>query len=146
MGEYFIPYGRVLIAVFLAMIFHLACEKADPVLKVLQERRQYEVKVLSWAVMEGKTIAATINITGPMRSSLKYISIKFEQYDEDRNIIKSEWIPFELLELKGIGSKDFMLTMECGSPAVTLLTAKVEYDPSPEDRKHLRELQELFSR
>lgn len=124
--------------------FYISCEAKNPLAKALQERRRYEVEVLSWAVVEGENVVANIRLKGPMRSSLKYITVRFDQYDDKRNIIKKDWIPFDLSDLSGVGSKEFTLSLECGDASVIQLAALIDYEPSGEDWIHLKELEGLF--
>lgn len=126
------------------MILFTSCEQKNPLEKALSERRQFEVEVLSWAVVEGENIVANIRLMGPMRSSLELITVRFDQYDNSRNIVKTDWIPFELSELQGIGSKEFTLSIACESDSVSQLAALIDYAPRPADMGNLKELQGLF--
>ncbi len=126
------------------LTLYISCEEKNPLERALQERRRYEVEVLSWAIVEGENIVTNIRLIGPMRSSLKCITVRFDQYDDKRNIIKKEWIPFDLSELTGIGSKEFTLSLECEDTSVTQLAALIDYEPRSEEMKHLKELEGLF--
>lgn len=124
----------------LFLVTYTSCEKESPLNKALRERRQYEVEVLSWAVIEGKTIVANVRLKGPMRSSLKYVTVRFDQYDDSKNLIKRDWIPFDLSELKNTGSKEYTLSIECENASVFNLAALIDYEPNSEDIKNLKEL------
>jgi hypothetical protein len=132
-----------LLFAFLSTLY-ISCEAKNPLEKALQERKRYEVEVLSWAIVEGENIVANIRLTGPVRTSLKYITVRFDQYDNKKNIIKKDWIPFDLSELAGIGAKEFTLSLECGDVSVTQLAALIDYEPHTKDRKHLKELEGFF--
>ncbi len=129
---------------FLVLAICYTCGKESPLNKALRDRRQYQVEVLSWAVIEGKTIAANIRLIGPMRSSLKYITVRFDQLDNNKSLIRKDWIPFDLSELEGLGAKEFTLSIECGNDSVSQLAAMVDYEPSFEDMKNLKELEGLI--
>ena len=139
----FLPFILTILLGFWFMAF-ISCEEESPLNKVLRQREKFQVEVLSWAIVENQTIIANVRLKGPMRSSLEYITIRFDQYDGSKNLVKKDWIPFDLSELKALGSKDYTLSIECGSTSVSHLAALVLYEPSKEDMKNLKELDELL--
>ncbi len=126
------------------LLIAASCSDPDPMQKILQERMRYEVDLLSWAIMENKNIVANVRVSGPKESAIRSLTVRFDQFNENKDLMKTNWIPFDCAELKETGSRDFTIILECGDEKVSFLVADIEVKPSSESLRNIKELERLL--
>lgn len=118
-----------------------ACGPSDPQARILEERAGWNVTLLSWAVREDGTISLGLRVSGPVRSRLERLTVRFVLQDAAGNQVGEQWRTLDLSEIERGGPEDILLRLE--SPegaAVEGIGVDTVPVPGPEDLPHIEEL------
>ena len=91
---------RRAVPVFLLVLAFLAgCAPADPRQRILAERADWRVDVLSWAMAEGGKMTVSVRVSGPVQSELEQLTVRLDMLDGQDQQVGSVW---RTLDLSGV--------------------------------------------
>ncbi len=118
------------------------CPSADPRQDRLEERAGWSVDVQSWVPVDGG-VKAVLLVVAPPRASLDTLTVRARLYGAGDAIVGEQWLPLDVADVRTGAGREMTVSLETGDAEVEAMTVEVVVDPTPEEERHIRELQGL---
>lgn len=130
--------AAALLAIVMACI--VGCGPTDPRERVLEERSQWKVQLLDWAVRDDGTISVSARLSGPPSGDLKQLTVKLLLQDASGTTMGHEWRTLDLSGIRRGGPEDVTLRIPPRETPIEGIGIDPVLAPTPEDEPHIPEL------
>jgi hypothetical protein len=125
------------------ILMALACGSSDPLEDVLRERARWKVEVRSFVVLDDGSSRVTVQVAGPVKSSLEVLTVRVELVDAEGKTLHASWVPIDLSDVQRGVPAEKSLSL----PAISAVPESVQVDPilapTEQDIQHMPELSNL---
>lgn len=135
--------ASILVAASLVLAIGVpGCRPTDPKEKILKQRARWDVQLLSWAQGDDGSIRMTTRLSGPPSSSIESLTVRIDLLDAAGQTLKQAWHTFDLKPIARGGPMDVTVLLAAEGLAVEGIGIHRVLEPSPEEERHIHELQE----
>ena len=124
----------------LVVVSIAGCGSGDPVQDVLRERARWKAEVRSFVVLPDGSSRVTLQVVGPVRSSLQTLTVRVELVDRSGEVLHASWYPIDLSDVQRGVPAEKMVPLPPTSPAPDGVNVDPIRSPSEQDIQHMPEL------
>ena len=118
-----------------------ACGAGDPHERILKERARWKVTLVGWAQAEDDSLALNLRVSGPVRSRLDRLTVRFLLLDAEDIPLGEEWYTLDLSHVDRGGPRDFLVRLPPAPEAVEGIGIDLVVAPAPHELPRIEELQ-----
>jgi hypothetical protein len=121
----------------------VGCAPREPRERLLEERARWSVTLLSWAQAPDGSLGLSLRVSGPPRSTLDRLTVRFELRDGSGAAVGEAWRTLDLSAVERGGPEDLLLRLPAPDAAVEGIGVDSVLAPSPEQLPRIEELRSL---